>query len=106
MTNIVNLTPHTIVVIRDSGNVVIPASGQVARVSVSSVQDGDIDGIPVFVSKFGDVDGLPAPQDGTVFLVSTLVAGRVKDRDDIFVPNDFVRDSDGRIIGCRSLGRL
>ena len=107
MTKIVNLTPHAVNFCVDGNVLTIPASGQLARVSVQTVPTGEvINGIPVMSSVYGNVEGLPAPQDGVVFLVSTLVAGRVTDRNDVFVPNDFVRDDQGRITGCRSLGRI
>lgn len=107
MTKIVNLTPHAITFCCDGENVTIPASGIIARVSVQTVPTGEIiNGIQVMSSVYGDVEGLPASQDGVVFIVSTLVASRVTDRDDVFVPNDFIRDDQGRIVGCRSLGRI
>lgn len=29
-----------------------------------------------------------------------------EDRNDVFIPNESVRDEEGRIIGCKSLGRV
>lgn len=105
--NIINLTPHTITFILSNGEKMeIPASGQLARVSVHTETVGEINGIPITTSVFGEVEGLPAPQDGVVFIVSSLVAQRCGDRKDVFIPNESVRDENGRIIGCRSLGRI
>lgn len=105
---IINLTPHTINICNASGEIIreIPASGQLCRVSSRTVQTGEIDGIPVTETQFGDVENLPAPQDGTVFIVSLAVASRVPERQDVFVPSESVRDAQGRIIGCKSLGRV
>ena len=99
----VNLTPHEITFIFADGNeLVIPPSGNLARVSVKTEKAGEIDGIPVTTSVFGEVE----PKEGTAYLVSSIVAQRVRERDGVFIPSDSVRDSEGRIIGCRSLGRV
>ena len=106
---IINLTPHTITICNASGEIVrqIPASGNLARVSARTVSTGEVfDGIPVTTTSYGEVEGLPAPQQDTIYIVSALVAGRVPDRGDVFIPNESVRDSEGRIIGCKSLGRI
>lgn len=103
-----NLTPHAITIMPDgSVPLVVPASGQLARVSTRTVQTGTVNGwIPVTETEYGSVEGLPAPEDGTIYIVSALVAGRCKERDDVFIPNESVRDDKGRIIGCKSLGRV
>lgn len=113
---LVNLTPHTVNIVASDGTPIlaIEPSGDVARVSshvdtVGFVTVLDGDGaviIPVTATSFGDVQGLPDPQDDVAFVVSSLVAQRVPDRTDVFIPSDSVRDSSGRIIGCRSLGRI
>lgn len=105
-TRIVNLTPHSIVFIGETGDLVIEPSGIVARVSTETVTIGEINGIPVTETKFGQIENLPAPCEGTVFLVSSLVAQRCKERLDVFIPNESVRDESGRIIGCKSFGRV
>lgn len=105
---IANLTPHAINFVSNNGTplLTVEPSGQLARVSVRTETIGDIGGIPVTQSVFGEVEGLPAPEDGTIYIVSSLVAGRVPDRHDVFIPNESVRDDKGRIIGCKSLGRV
>ncbi len=106
MTQIINLTPHEITFVREGGNVVVPASGQLARLTTETVTIGEINGIPVTATAYGDVTGLPDPVEGTVYLVSILVAQRVPERTDVFIPSESVRDEAGRIIGCKSLGRV
>lgn len=96
---IVNLTPHDVDIVDGP---TIPSSG-VCRLSVTTERVGSVDGIPAVRTVYGDVKGLPDPVDGTVFIVSSLVASRVPDRHDVAVPADFVRDDSGRILGCRSL---
>lgn len=104
--NIINLTPHAVVIVHEDGNITIPASGTLARVAAKTVTVGEIDGIPITSTEFGTVEGLPAPTPDTIYIVSSIVASRVPDREDVFVPNESVRDENGRIIGCRSLGRI
>lgn len=107
---VINLTPHPLNLITDSGSVVtIPVSGELARVSQTRTLVGhiEIDGhpFPVHQSEFGDVTGLPDPVDGVVYVVSAIVANAVKgERDDCRIVDDAVRDEDGRIIGVRGLG--
>lgn len=55
---------------------------------------------------FGKVENLPEPQEGVVYVVSALVAQAVPDREDVFIPDDTVRDEQGRIIGVRALARV
>lgn len=107
-TTLVNLTPHAITFVNSEGNTlrVVEPSGQLARVSARTVTGDWIDDIPVTTTEFGEVEGLPAPQEGTIYIVSSLVAQRCKDRLDVFIPNESVRDSEGRIVGCKSLGRV
>lgn len=104
----INLTPHAINFIGEDDSVLrtVEPSGTLARVSTKTVTIGDIDGIPVTATEFMEVDGLPEPKWGTVYIVSSVVAQRVPNRLDVFIPNESVRDDKGRIIGCRSLGRI
>ena len=106
--NIKNLTPHTINFVSPEGHPVIDIepAGTVARVSVNTEMVGEIDGIPVTKSVYGEVVDLPEPEDGTIYIVSALVAGRVPEREDVFIPSESVRDENGRIIGCKSLGHI
>jgi hypothetical protein len=123
---IVNLTPHEINIIMpnvwdmkgipnlqmniDHGTgtvtITIPASGIIARCRTERKTVSNVDGIPVTSTIFGEVEGLPEPKEGTIYIVSSLVAQACKDRNDVFIPDDTVRDEEGKIIGCRSLGRI
>lgn len=103
----INLTPHAITFVRDSAeDIIIAPSGAIARVAAQTVTTGEINGIPTTSTEYGEVEGLPVPEEYTIYIVSSLVAGRCKDRTDVFIPNESVRDDSGRIIGCRSLGRV
>lgn len=107
---IINLTPHEISIISESGEVVrrYPASGQIARAASTTEIIGELDGVPVARQQFGEVSGLPDPEPGTVYLVSLVVGQAMKgQRDDLYgpdtSPDGAVRDDDGRIIGTRRL---
>lgn len=97
----VNLTPHALNVRVGEAEIVIPPSGSIARAAQTVTPCGEIDGIPVYRTTYGAVEGLPAPVDGTWYIVSSLTAQAVKDRNDILIPGPAVRDNDGRIIGCQ-----
>ena len=106
---ILNLTPHAIMFVRVDGkpSLIVPASENLARGSAKTVDTGiTINGIPVTKTEYGEVVGLPDPEEGKIYVVSALVAQRVPERTDVFVPSESVRDAEGRIIGCRSLGRI
>lgn len=102
----VNLTPHALNIERpDMPNLIIPASGDVARVETHRVPCGTIgaNGIPVELSVLSDVTGLPEPSDGTYYIVSGMVLDRVQHRADVFAPGQLLRDDAGRVSGCRGL---
>ena len=109
---IINLTPHAITIMDDNFNIlkVIEPSGQLARVSVHTAHTETIvfDNIEIATSEsvYGTVEGLPEEKDGVIYIVSSLVAQRVPERNDVFIPNESVRDDHGRIIGSKSLGRI
>lgn len=104
----INLTPHDVnLILQDENTMTIPASGNVARVGSHVEQVGTIGIIPVVKTVFDTVvTDLPDPQDGVIYLTSTLVAQAVPDRTDVLVPADLRRDEAGRIIGCGALQRL
>ena len=111
--NIVNLTPHALNLMPEGPDgpvVTIPPSGLVARCAVDRVQVDTVtvDGISVPVNQtwFGEVSDLPEPQPDTIFVVSTLVAQAVPERQDVFIVDDVVRDDQGRIIGARALAHV
>ena len=106
---IVNLTPHIINVLNADGTVRAdaPPSGEVARVATSRVQTGEVNGLPLFETRFGEVTGLPDAREGVLLVVSSLIAGHpaVRGRGDVFSPGELVRGPDGQPVGCRGLTR-
>lgn len=108
---LVNLTPHPIVLRSGEVNVTVPPSGTVARVSSTPGQVLPIEGVPVPVHAspaWGALEGLPEPVPGTLFIVSALVAARCAHRGDVVCPGTgpadwAVRDDAGRIIAVTRL---
>jgi len=110
MAKLVNLTPHVInvaVIDGDGAMMTVPPSGDVARVASQATDAGHVkvDGEAISLSRtaFGDVQGLPAPEAGTIYVVSALVRGAVPHRRDVASPGDLIRGADGQPIGCRGL---
>ncbi len=103
---IVNMTPHPVMVIDQTGDVVrrFETAGQI-RLASHAVAGEPIDGIPTSTTIFGEAVGLPEATPGIFFIVSQMVKSAYPERTDLLVPAEVVRDRDGNIIGCRSLGR-
>lgn len=102
--NIVNLTPHAIVVLLSDGSQrTIPPSGHVARASQRSAPVTVADGIPLVKVEYGLVEGLPPTEAMTLYIVSAIVRLAMPDRYDLASPGDLVRDASGQPVGCRNL---
>lgn len=114
-----NLTPHPVVIYpdgvadrarADQAIASWASSGAMARLvervgpARSLATDQGV--VPVSVVSYADeVEGLPEPREGTAYIVSRVTAAAVA-RADLYFPLDEVRDGQGRIIGCRALGRF
>jgi len=102
----VNLTPHDVVIFTDGRDWIIPRSGMVARVESVITPIETIEGIPITRTTWGRVNGIPAPKDGVMYIVSSVVMLNAN-RDDVVAPNTSqtyaVRDAEGQIIGVRAL---
>lgn len=114
MSKLVNLTPHPIVLCSADGApvITIPPSGNVARCSTQRemVDRFEVDGVTATVNAntLGNLEGLPDPAPDTYYVVSMIAAtaaaksGRTHD---VLVPDEAVRDPQGRVIGCRGFAR-
>ena len=100
--NIINLTPHSVDVVQADGSIkTYQPSGQVARLDVSRKFVRILDGAEVHRPTMGGVTGLPEAQMDVTLIVSALVAQACPDRSDLVSPGELVRDSAGKIIGCK-----
>mgnify|MGYP003526966902 FL=1 len=118
MKNIFNGTPHAINVVSGSnfdpsirkyvgGSVLfsIPSNG-LLNAKITTVNSGDIDGIPVYAKQVTGVDPLPDGFD--IYIVSALYSGAAQkkgvDLSKIYTVADPVYTSDGAtVIGCRGI---
>lgn len=112
MSKLVNLTPHDLNVIATDGTShVIPKNpdGKIARVNelrdnVNGVQGEQGQEFSLQVVSYNQVTGLPAPEDGTVYIVSQMVvAGLIANgcqRSDVVFPGILKRNESGAIVGC------
>ena len=103
---IINLTPHTVVVAADfnSSRVEFPSEG-IARVTTSATKIDTVNGIEIVATTYGEVEGLPEPVSGVVYLVSMVVGNvpAIKLRPDVLCPDTSpqaaVRYPNGYIVG-------
>ena len=113
---VVNCTPHDVVLITESGYLGLPSiaifksSGIIPRLleqqqKISSINNDGLE-IDIVKKSFLEPEGLPEPQENTLYIVSALVAGACKNRDDLVVPNDIIRDEEGKIVGCKNLAKI
>lgn len=97
---IINLTPHDVVFINENGeSQVFMATGDVARVEqfLFSIEGSKYN---LKSCMTGCVEGLPAYNKDTVYIVSSMVREELPEREDLWSPTSFIRDEEGRIIGC------
>ena len=101
---LINLTPHPLSLLAADGTVVsLPVGGPAPRLKANRAPLGEIEGLPLVRTSLGAVEGLPAPVEGTILIVSALVAEACPDRADLVSPGEAVRDADGKIVGARGL---
>lgn len=102
---IVNLTPHPLVIQKKDGEKVTIAPSGLARVAASYVEDSEVFGISVGHTQYGAVEGLPEEKEGTLYVVSSLVRCALPSRHDLVSPTNMIRDAEGRIVGAAALTR-
>ena len=100
---IINLTPHIVNMVDVKGEEIakFPSEGE-ARCTQTTNKVGEINSIPLTETSFGSVTGLPNEQEGIKYIVSRLVMQACQERKDLLVPNEIVRDEEGKIVGCKS----
>lgn len=107
LVHLVNLTPHTIKIVRDGlPDLIIEPSGHVARRTIKEEVVGEVGGVPFVLRSLGDVEGIPEPREGTIFIVSSLVLDGVT-RTDVVAPDTgptAIRE-DGQVVAVTRLIR-
>jgi len=97
---VVNMTPHDIVVEYNGTRKIYKASGNVARLEMSTKVIGELDGFPIQKNTVAG-HNLPEEQNGVFLLVSAMILGELKGvRGDLIAPNTnaAVRNEKGHII--------
>ncbi len=102
MANLINLTPHAIVVESETGTqTTYSPSGTVARVEMETKVSGEVGGFPVVTNTVLG-HNLPDPVEGTYLLVSAMVLTIAKElgRSDCLAPdtNRAKRNEKGHIV--------
>ncbi len=110
---LVNKTPHVLNLIMEDGTKIsLEPVLPTPRVSSSSVKTAayvitDSDGTEHIVVReapsFGEIVDLPEQKEGTIFIVSMLVAARAQNRTDLVSPGRQIRNEAGQVIGCLGL---
>ena len=113
----INVTPHPVIIIRQQGNLIIPPSGYLVRVSETTSKVSEVVGIDVMKFEFGEVV-MPAevikeyekdPEN------TYLVAGRITadalatqstgiEPSHVLIPSGIVRDTNGNVVGATFFG--
>lgn len=103
-----NLTPHDINLLCEDETLTLRSEG-VLRLATSRIKVGEIEyngkKINITKTKFSKIDDLPKREEGVIYIVSSLICQNYPERDDFYIVDDTVRDSDGRIIGARSISQ-
>ena len=109
--NIKNLTPHAIHIHTVSGQELIvdpePVAARCSQTE-SIIDTLSFNGQKIAVSQIqlGAVENLPEFEEGTILVVSRIVAEAAKGRTDIYIPGPAIRDDQGRIIGSKGLSKI
>lgn len=100
---ILNCTPHNLRIITPKGTITLPKSEIQIRVDITEKEWGEINEIPIMISKKGQTTGLPEYDPNVLLVVSQVVKDANPSRSDLLHPHLLVRDEDGQIVGCKSL---
>ena len=83
---ILNYTPHTVSVKQQDGTYREIRSSGAARIQSRQDLDEIIDGIQFFTRKNDFVTGLPEMEEGTLYIVSSVVKMFLREREDLVTP--------------------
>lgn len=104
----INCTPHEVTLVDDQGNVTLVIKPEETSARVQSERKSfKVPGLgQVTRVVLGEVSGLPDYQYGVWLIVSRMVAETLPERADLIIPDETVRDSQGKIIGCKSFATM
>ena len=106
---LVNLTPHRLVILDkdDQTLIALPPCTAPPRLEQLVLNATTLrDHIPLHTIRYGPIDGeLPMPNPDVLLVVPRVLAREIP-RHDLVFPDNEIRDTEGRIIACRSLARF
>jgi hypothetical protein len=101
---LVNLTSHTIKLIDGSE---IQPSGIICRAEFEEEIVGMVHNTPIIRYNYKNIYGLPLPQEGVIYLVSSIVLNAVNElyptRKDCVSVGKLIRDHHGKVIAAQVL---
>ena len=101
---IFNHTPHRVRCVDENGNEqVFEPEGIVPRVSQTSSFVRHVNGVDLWESCYGEVQDLPEAHPDTFLIVSAIVKIACPARSDLLSPGELIRDSEGKVVGCKGL---
>jgi len=104
MTKFMNATPHTLNIVCEDGSIrEMAPSGILPRLAQVREFSHVLEGIEIFQVRMGALENLPEEDGETVYVVSRMVLDAARDRGDLLAPGELVRDSSGKVIGCKGL---
>lgn len=126
MLNIINCTPHEVVIystsdcymrdgflyLRDDEEeflqpfLTFPAAKEPARATFAQKLAGMADGTLIYRWVPREITGLPDAKPGTWYIVSKIVAQACPERTDLIIPGTMVRSTDDHVVGCIDFSRV
>lgn len=109
-----NLTPHPLHYLKvkewESPVILtIPVDGRQVRVEEQVLETSEDGVFDLAELSMGDPEWVPEEQDGFRYIVSRpaaiVLAKLLPERKDFYFPDDFVRNEDGTIRGCKRFAR-
>ena len=125
--NIINLTPHDITILRKTyitmgterkikwePALILQPSGQVLTCMANTEQEALVKTnnpdtsyqVSLTYTTYTPPEDLPEFKPDTIYIVSEVVARLCPERNDFRIVNGLLRGENGKVLGCRSLGRI
>lgn len=109
---IVNLTHHDVRIITHKGEeFLFKKTGLSVRCNIDMIKTDPINGIPCKFKDIYNVEStLPPREEGTLYLVSSMVLDSNPERDDLISPDtsrhSSIKDKKGKVIAARGFQRI
>lgn len=103
---IINMTPHPLNVWNENTQkfTSFRTEGSI-RLNHINEYIGEFEGIPLYKTTVVSKEPLPEPEDGVIYIVSSVVRSAFQERNDFWQPGRLLRDEDRKVIGCVGLSQ-